>query len=175
MHTQFASSTTSQVATFVWIYIWKRFCSCKLFACCNFEQNKLDSCSAIRRVPGHLAFLGCSGSLKIVFQRCLILRFGIIYHILVPVHSASWKCSLFRRFRFIIYLNCSLFCDSASSYIYNTLPPIAIPFYHISETRALIWRSGSSHILNTAPLSRFRFIMYLQHVPSFADSVHHLS
>ena len=80
---------------------------------------------------------------------------------MIPVHSASWKCSLFRRFRFIIYLNCSLFCDSASSYIYNTLPPIAIPFYHISETRALIWRS--------------RFITYLKHGPSFAIPVHHVS
>ena len=124
---------------------------------------------------GSLSIFGLFRFIEDCFSTLPLLRFGFIYHILIPVHSASWKCSLFRRFRFIIYLNCSLFCDSASSYIYNTLPPIAIPFYHISETRALIWRSGSSHILNTAPLSRFRFIMYLQHVPSFADSVHHLS
>ena len=150
------------MATFVWIYICKRFCSCKLFACCSFEENKLDSCSAIRRVPGHLAFLGCSGSLKIVFQRCLFCDSGsyIIYWFLFTLHLEN-VLSLSRRFRFIIYLNCSLFCDSASSYIYNTLPPIAIPFYHISETRALIWRS--------------RFITYLKHGPSFAIPVHHVS
>ena len=163
------------MATFVWIYICKRFCSCKLFACCSFEENKLDSCSAIRRVPGHLAFLGCSGSLKIVCQRCLFCDSGsyIIYWFLFTLHLE----------------NVPSFGDSGSSYILTVLS-FAIPLRHISTTRYLLSRFPSTvylkhapsfgdpgpwHIVNTAPLSRFRFIMYLQHVPSFADSVHHLS
>ena len=53
--------------------------------------------------------------------------------------------------------------------IVNTPPHLAVPVHHISTTRPLIGDSGSSYIHNTPRHSRLRFVIYLQHVPSFGD------
>ena len=107
-------------------------------------------------------------------------------HLATPVHRHLQHAPSFSDSGSSYILNRSLCCDSASSYIYNTPPHLAIPFYHISETHPLICRfrfityrkHGPSfaipahHISTTRPLiCRFRFIIYLEHATSFGDII----
>ena len=56
---------------------------------------------------------------------------------------------------FIIHLKHAASCDdSGSSYIYNTIPPMALAVHH------------NKYILNTLLMWRFRFIIYLKHAPT---------